>query len=163
MTLTWTRGLYDWYMKLWDHLAAAAAPAANQHDVHKLTPKPIILDADDLITNPEIVIHLCDTVGLDSTKVQFTWDTRDEPMEGMGPSDREIHMRARTTLYSSTGIMAEKSFCGLTVDGEVAKWKVEFGEVDGRKLERWVWEAMSDYEYLWEKRFGGPDRGGVQK
>ncbi|KAK2794907.1 hypothetical protein FQN50_009831 [Emmonsiellopsis sp. PD_5] len=162
MTLTWTRRLYDWYMKLWDHIAAVA-PVANQHGVRKLTPKPIILDADDLITNPEIVIHLCDTVGLDSTKVQFTWDTRDEPMEGMGPSDREIHMRARTTLYSSAGIVAGKTFSGLTVDGEVAKWKVEFGEVDGSRLERWVREAMGDYEYLWERRFRGPDCGGVHK
>jgi hypothetical protein len=41
---------------------------------------------------------------------------------------------------------------GIVIDDEVVKWKGEFGEDEGVKIERWVRGAMRDYEYLKARR-----------
>jgi hypothetical protein len=35
---------------------------------------------------------------------------------------------------------------------EARKWKEEFGEVIGGKMEEWVKGAMDDYEFLMERK-----------
>ena len=55
MSLRWSRMLYDWCME--------------QPDLP--TPPPVI-DAHDLIHNPEVVLRLCEQTGLDKD-VQFEW------------------------------------------------------------------------------------------
>lgn len=58
----------------------------------------------------------------------------------------------KDTLFASTGILKEKTSQNLTLEEEVSKWKVEFGESEGSQLEGWVKDAMPDYEYLWRNR-----------
>lgn len=138
LTLRWTRMLYDWYMALWQGSVSETG-----------SPKPVVLDADDILTNPDLVCHYCALVGLDSSKVRFAWDkTGESELGNVNP----VQLRTRDTLFASSGIVQGKTFKGLTLDGEVSKWKTEFGEIEGGKLEKWVRDAMPDYEYLWGER-----------
>ena len=57
-----------------------------------------------------------------------------------------------STISSSAGIVEGKTSKGLVLDEEGRKWKVEFGEEEGSKIEKWVRDAMPDYEYLKDKR-----------
>ncbi|KKK15683.1 hypothetical protein ARAM_006621 [Aspergillus rambellii] len=145
-TLRWTRNLYDWYVSAWEKMHHHH----HHHPGEEQKKTPIILDADDVLNNPELVLRFCDLVGLDSTRVQFTWKPAgQEQLE----KEAAIRLITRSTLFASSGINAQgKTFEGLSMEGEVAKWKQEFGDVEGAKLERWVKDAMPDYEYLLSRR-----------
>lgn len=135
-TLRWTRQLYDWYATAWAALGLEAK-------------RPIVLDAEDMLQNPEVVLLFCSLVGLDQKKVQFHWDplTKEEQGEVSATS-----AKTRATLHSSSGITKGKSFEGLTIEGEAEKWKAEFGELVGNRIEGWVRAAMPDYTYLVGKK-----------
>jgi hypothetical protein len=142
-TLQWTRNLYDWFLA-----------------VNKITPtttgnqsSPIVLDADDILTDPKLVLHFCDLVGLDRSVVQFKWDRAADEQLG---KESPIRLCTRSTLFSSSGILPGKTFQGLTIDGEVAKWREEFGTPVADKLHSWVKMAMTDYEYLSSRRLQLP-------
>lgn len=60
--------------------------------------------------------------------------------------------RMRSTIDGSHGIVQGKTAKGLDMDEEVAKWKAEFGDEGGVKVEKWVRAAMPDYEYMRAKR-----------
>ena len=57
-----------------------------------------------------------------------------------------------STLSASTGIVEGKTSNDLDIDKEVKKWKVEFEEEGGAHIEKWVRDAMPDYEYLKSRR-----------
>ncbi len=135
-TVRWTKSIYDWYTAAW---AASGSPKKS----------PAILDADDFITNPDLATRFCTLLGLDPTKVQFTWDPLTESNSGGVDPDR---VRARASLLKSSGIAKGKTFDGLTIESEAIKWKEEFGEAVGSRLEKWVRSAMPDYEYLRGRR-----------
>lgn len=135
-TLRWTRNLYDWYTAAWEAVMPRKTP-------------PVILDADDMLDNPELVRHFCDYVGLDSTKVRFEWSSISK--EDLA-NERPIRRHTRATLLMSSGIEGGKTFSGLSVEGEVEKWKNEFGHTAADRLEVWVQAAMPDYEYLRGRR-----------
>jgi hypothetical protein len=138
MTLTWTRHLYDWYMSIWVRLG----PENCQQS-------PIILDADDVLTSPELMQKYCQLVGLDESKLQFSW-------EPLSPDDVSKHepgrQRMRKTLFASSEIRTDKVAANLDLETEVVKWKKEFGEEQGLYLQGLVAAAMPDYEYLRNKR-----------
>ncbi|KAJ6447255.1 importin beta-5 subunit [Purpureocillium lavendulum] len=110
---------------------------------------PLLLDADDVVANPMIVEKFAALIGMDPSKVQSTWSP-------LTAEEREkMSARARimlSTLNASNGLMADKSAAGLDLDDEARKWEQEFGPAAAAKLERWVREAMPDYEYLRDKR-----------
>ncbi|KAI9788251.1 MAG: hypothetical protein M1816_007017 [Peltula sp. TS41687] len=58
MTLHWTRKLYDWY---------------TQHLGRSETDWPLVLDANDVMTEPQLLVRFAEMVGLDPTKLRFTW------------------------------------------------------------------------------------------
>ncbi|TQW00293.1 hypothetical protein V2A60_001391 [Cordyceps javanica] len=135
-TLRWTRQLFDWY---------AAAWAALGHEAKE----PIVLEADDMIQDHAAVLRFCSLIGLDHKKVQFHWDPlTKEDQTGMDSASA----RTRITLNSSEGIKKGKTFDGLTIEVEVEKWKAEFGEQIGTRIEGWVRAAMPDYTYLVGKK-----------
>ncbi len=134
-TLRWTRQLYDWY---------AAAWAALRLEIKNL----VILEADDMLQNPAVILRFCELVGLDREKVQFHWD----PLTKEEQSANPVSAKTRITLHSSSGITKGKSFDGLTIEGEAEKWKKEFGELIGDRIEGWVRAAMPDYTYLVSKK-----------
>ncbi|KAE8331389.1 hypothetical protein BDV39DRAFT_189802 [Aspergillus sergii] len=135
MTLRWTRQLFDWYVNIWNQLSAK----------NITRPKPIVLDADDILANPQIVVRFCDLVGLDSTKLCFSWEPlRSDELRQTDP----LKQKMNATLLASSGIMQDKSAQNLNLDCEMEKWKAEFGETEALKLTKWVDNAIPDYEYL---------------
>ncbi|OAA71432.1 hypothetical protein ISF_01983 [Cordyceps fumosorosea ARSEF 2679] len=129
-TLRWTRQLYDWY-------AAASGK------------EPVILGADDMLRDPEVIRRFCDLVGLDKDKVRFRWEPVTEAEQGRVSA---AGAKTRVTLNASSGIAEGKTFEGLSIEGEVEKWKAEFGELVGSRIEGWVRDAMPDYAYLVGKK-----------
>lgn len=137
LTFKWTRSLYDWYMDAW----VKHGSALNR-------PKPIILEADDILET-EVLVRYCQLVGLDPSKLRYTW----EPVSAAEKARKDpLMVQMKDTLYASTGILENKTAKNLILEDEVSKWKVEFGESEGSQLERWVKAAMPDYEYLWNNR-----------
>ncbi|EEP76277.1 predicted protein [Uncinocarpus reesii 1704] len=135
LSLYCSRNLYDWYAKR----------------LGKSDPEswPILLDADDVIGTPEIVLKLSDIMGLDRDSLLFTWGEATVETNG-SLSDRVKRMTS--TLSASTGVIQTKIAGDLDIDVEARKWREEFGEEVGMHMERWVRAAMPDYEYLREQR-----------
>lgn len=140
MTLRWTRHLYDWYINLWEYLKLNDSKRA----------KPIVLDADDVLSEPQILIRFCDVVGLDSTKLRFHWDP---PTSTELQQTDPLTKKMNATLLSSSGVIKGKKTEDLNLGYEIETWKAEFGEDGGLRLAKWVQAAMSDYEYLRSKAF----------
>ncbi|KKK26964.1 hypothetical protein ARAM_006060 [Aspergillus rambellii] len=107
---------------------------------------PVLLDADDVIRQPEVVRRYCQMVGLDPTKVRFTWTAGEEIDNNLV---RATFMR---TLKESSGVIMEKAPDVVDIEHECQKWKEEFGEEMGRELQNLVEEVVPDYEYLKAKR-----------
>lgn len=148
MTMCWSRMLYDWCL--------------DQPDVS--VPPPVV-DAHDLIHNPEIVFKLCQQTGLDQSVLQFEWGGKDEKKKseswassepGVDQQQRDMHRRAASimlsTLEDSKGIVKDKAPTSIDIDAEAAKWKVEFGEEVAQLIEKCVRDSMPDYEYLKARR-----------
>jgi hypothetical protein len=139
MTLRWARSLYDWYLALWEQFGSDAN-----------LPRPIVLDAEDFMSDPAVIERFCNTVGLDSSKLQLSWEPASkEDLENTDPGKR----RMRDTLFASTGINTEKIKRKISLQEETQKWKVEFGEDGAREIAGWVKSALPDYEFLRERRF----------
>ncbi|KAJ5562484.1 hypothetical protein N7461_001245 [Penicillium sp. DV-2018c] len=136
MTLQWTRMLYDWSCEMLG--------------------EPLMLDADDVISNEAAIVNLCETTGLDSSKLKFTWDSRPKNGEAKSSSQSESKKSLgevmEKTLKDSSGVLKGKCSDGIDIATESAKWKGEFGEEMGLALEKFVKDAMPDYEYLRARR-----------
>jgi hypothetical protein len=136
MTLQWTRLLYEWSCELLS--------------------EPLILDADDVISNQAAIIKLCETTGLDSSRLKFTWHTAPKEREtGTSPvseTNQSPHVIMRKTLLNSSGVLQGKSSDGIDIAIESVKWKREFGQEVGESLEQFARDAMPDYEYLRGRR-----------
>lgn len=148
MSLRWTRMLYDWCMQQPNTQTA-----------------PVVIDAHDFIHNPEIVLKFCELTGLDKSVLQFEWESREaEKNSNPGASasldastgEQDLHGRAASIMLSSlegsSGVLREKAPVDLDIVAEVAKWKVEFGDEVAQLIEKAVWDAMPDYEYLRARR-----------
>jgi hypothetical protein len=143
MTLQWSRRLYDLATQIHERSGNGATEDSE-------TPAwPILLDADDVISNPLVVQKFAAIMGMDPTKVQSTWSpiSKEE-----GEKMTKTAQRMLSTLNASNGIMQEKSSANIDVATEAKKWKEEFGEEGAQKLEKWVRAAMDDYMYLRERR-----------
>ena len=142
MTMHWSRTMYEWFVNNLD-------TAESQSTAQPATEWPIIIDADDIMLEPEIVLKYSKIVGLDSARLKFAWTAAgDEELDKMSKSMR----RMRSTIDTSTGIVEGKTAANLNIDEEVRKWREEFGEEEGRKMERWVRAAVPDYEYMRARR-----------
>lgn len=146
MTMHWNRTLYDWYVRQFEATAAAQNGDAHQDEDAQW---PIILDADDVMTEPGVVIRLSEIIGLDPSKLQFSWErTPKESVENMPPDTQ----RMLSSLLASSGIDKSKVSANLNIETEAKKWREEFGEEGGAKIEKFVRDAMPDYEYMKAKR-----------
>ncbi|MCJ1366812.1 hypothetical protein MMC16_005942 [Acarospora aff. strigata] len=98
---------------------------------------------------PEVVLRYSEIVRLDPTKLKFSW----EPA-GKGELDKMpgTERRMRSTISASAGIVQGKTSTNLDIVEEAKKWRLEFGEEEGEKIEKWVRAAMPDYEYMKAKR-----------
>ncbi|GAB1315391.1 hypothetical protein MFIFM68171_05601 [Madurella fahalii] len=143
MTLVWTRQLFDWCLE--QHAAGLAQP-------------PLIIDAYDVIHNPAAVLRFCEAVGLDKSVVQFEWGGENAPKaldgwkNGDIPVDLQVAQIMLSTLETSKGVLKDKTPAKVDIKAEAVKWREEFGDDAAADIEKAVWDAMPDYEYLWERR-----------
>jgi hypothetical protein len=146
LTFHWNRSLYDWYARQFAN-AAGAQNGDVQRDEDAAW--PIILDADDIMTEPGMLVRYSEILGLDSTMLRFSWDKpTKEQLESRSPEEQ----RMLSTLLASSGIDKSKLSKELSIEAEAAKWREEFGEEQGAMVEQLVRDAMPDYEYMKSKR-----------
>jgi hypothetical protein len=124
ISLKWSRRLYDMYRE-WGI-------------------SPIVIDAEDVISSPEMIRRYCELLQMDPEKLRFEWDAvKGEEWDRLDDESKKM----RSTLYRSSGVEKSKAR-DVDMREEVGKWKEEFGEEAAKCIERMVEEAMSDYEYL---------------
>jgi hypothetical protein len=139
-TMSRARKLYTWFR---DHSRLCQSP-----DIHGVQ-WPVILDADDIITNPELIRRYAALVNLDPEKLRWEWDpVPKENQEQLGDAEK----RMRSTVNNSRGILKGKTMEGVVLEEEVKKWKEEWGDIEGGKVEDWVRADMQDYEFLKQRR-----------
>jgi hypothetical protein len=139
MTMRWSRALFEWYTTHYESLPKTDLDFSW----------PIILDADDIMLEPDVVRRYSEILGLDQSKLRFSWEpARTEDLEGMSRAEK----RMRSTIVASDGIVEGKTSVGLDIAEEAKKWRAEFGEEEGKRLEVWVRAAMPDYEYMRARR-----------
>jgi hypothetical protein len=59
--LSITRELFDWFVA-YSHASGGSI-------------QPILLDADDVINEPDVIVRLVEMTGLDLSKLQYTWNS----------------------------------------------------------------------------------------
>ena len=133
VTMKWHRALYDFFS---EHFANDSI-------------WPIVIDADDVMTCPQLVGKYAQLTGLDESKVRYSWDKAGE--EELNKLSH-VEQRMLSSINASTTIDQSKVAGKVDIDQEVVKWKAEFGEEGAQKLERWVRDAMPDYEFLHSRR-----------
>ncbi|KAF2810312.1 uncharacterized protein BDZ99DRAFT_570901 [Mytilinidion resinicola] len=143
MSVHWSRALYDWYTH-------QPEESGSNDDATW----PVILDADDVIEDPDLVRKYSRMVGLDPSRLKFAWASASE--DELNKMD-DMARRMTSTLDASTAIVSGKTSIGLDIDEEAKKWKVEFGEEEGERIERLVRAAMPDYEYMKARRLRPQD------
>ncbi|KAK3304658.1 uncharacterized protein B0T15DRAFT_250192 [Chaetomium strumarium] len=151
LTLRWTRMLFDW--------CAAQAQTSNNNNgdaAAAAAMMPLLLDAHDVIHNPNVVLRFAEAAGLDKDAVQFEWNAEEKKLDWGLIGNNDFGARSQaimlSTLQNSTGIVKEKAPDVIDIKAEAEKWKEEFGPEVGGMIEKAVLDAMPDYEYLREKR-----------
>ena len=125
--------MYDWYLEYF-----AKSQPAN-------TLWPIVLDADDIMTNPALVCQYATTIGMDPAKLKSVWD----PYVPQSMSlDEQLVSKLAVTINASSGVIRSKAALDLDLDVKAREWRVEFGEEEGKRLERFVRNAMPDYQFM---------------
>jgi hypothetical protein len=148
MTLASSRMLFDWCV-----------------EENKGVPPPVI-DAHDIIHSPGAVLRFCEAVGMEKGAVRFEWEEerlgeKEEVKEAEGedseekrwdPAGQEAAKIMLSTLVASKGLVKGKAPATVDIKAEAVKWREEFGEEVAGVIEKAVWDAMPDYEYLRERR-----------
>jgi hypothetical protein len=132
-TLKWQKTLYDFYRA---HFGAGSA-------------WPVVLDADDIMTQPELVGKFAGLAGLDPSKLVFEWDRVPEEKLKQMSQDQQVMMGS---IHASSKIDKSKVAGDVDIATEAVKWRAEFGEEGGANLERWVREAMPYYLEMHSRR-----------
>ncbi|KAJ1323389.1 hypothetical protein MN608_11541 [Microdochium nivale] len=130
-TMRWNAALYDFYT---EYFAATGRG------------KPIVLDADDIMASgATLVPKYAGLVGLDPDKTCISWEKGKQDDGAMQPVERRMLSSLLVTSEVDKSKIAGQS---IDINVEAAKWRVEFGDEGGQRLERWVREAMPDYERM---------------
>ncbi|KAJ5354337.1 hypothetical protein N7541_006901 [Penicillium brevicompactum] len=144
-TLRWTRLLYDWYSQ----------NTEPSEDLKGSAHYPLLLDAQDIINHPEVMVQYSELIGMDPTKLKFEWN-RDAPGKDPGSECEKNHKTPEEvmmeTLKDSSGLLKEKAPVALDISSEAEKWREEFGNDLGTQMEGWVRSAIPDFEYLRARR-----------
>ncbi|EHK98052.1 hypothetical protein M7I_6100 [Glarea lozoyensis 74030] len=109
-----------------------------------------VIDADDLLDNPEgIISAYCKEVGIDYSPKMLIWDTEEDHQRARDAFEkwRGFHDDAinSTSLKPRSAAHKKKN---KSIEDEDAEWKQKYGE-DGAKVIRETVDAnIEDYEYL---------------
>ncbi|KAG9235222.1 hypothetical protein BJ875DRAFT_459645 [Amylocarpus encephaloides] len=110
---------------------------------------PLVLEADDIITQPDVMAQLVERMGMDMSKVLFSWEEQSQEQIDRLPTPMRVFLG---TLNASTGLKTDRLSANIDIDVEARKWREEFGEEIGKQVEGFVRDAMPDYEFLKAKR-----------
>lgn len=133
---------YQWHVLLYRFLTSLALRSGQV---------PVIIDASQL-QDQDFVKQYAERVVLDPSLVRTSWDAVAEEEQG---KLRAVERRMKDTLLASSGIIASKLYSqNIDVEAERKKWKLEFGPTLAQRLERLVHQAMIDYNWLYERRWG---------
>lgn len=127
-SLLWQRNLYDFF---------------TSHDV-----QPLIIDADDMMTDPFFPALVCEKLGLDPDQACSRWERITEEEKA------ELHpmvYASQKHLLESEGVDASRAATNTDFDVEEEGWDAEFGEDTGMAREM-VDLGMEHYLYLRERR-----------
>lgn len=133
LTLQWNRALFDFYEA---HFGEGSR-------------WPVVLDADDVMLHPAVVEKYAGIAGLDPAKLLFSWEKVSEEELGKIP---DMERDAQVSLYGSERVDLGKVGGEIDIGVEAGKWRVEFGEETGKRLEGLVRACMDDYEYMRSKK-----------
>ena len=124
----WNRVLYDFYVS------------------HGF--KPIVVDADDYMTNEDFVRHLCVQAGFDANQAYLSWPVpTKEEMDKIHP----MYYASQSTLINSSGISPARAAKNMDLDKDEKNWQAEFGD-DLPLVKEMVELSMPHYQYLFERR-----------
>ena len=113
--------------------------------------EPLVVDGDDVMTDPEFTRQLCKRLGLDPDAAIFRWEPAGEAEKAaMHP----MFFASQRWLIESAGIKPERAAKNINLEAEERGWKDEFGE-DLELIRDMVALALPSYEYLHERRFKG--------
>ncbi|KAE8402842.1 hypothetical protein BDV37DRAFT_272560 [Aspergillus pseudonomiae] len=145
-TLRWTRLLYDWCCQ---HQGEANIGCARD------TRYPLVLDAQDIIHHPDILARYCKLIGLNPTYLRSEWDVPNQKVEN-GTTKKTSHRSPekvmKSTLENSSHVLKNRTPIIVDIGVERKGWDQEFGIDFGEQMEKWVREAMPDYNYLRARR-----------
>lgn len=155
MTLAWARQLFHLYSKILPpSLVPTGAETTDKDEEGDTRIWPIVLEADEALSpqnDYELLKKYCRLVGFEEERMRFQWE-----VAGKGDllASTEVGRRMNSTVNSSTGLVQGKlaSADGINIEVEAIKWREEFGEEGGKRMEGWVRDAMPDYEFLRERR-----------
>ncbi|GAB1198659.1 hypothetical protein APSETT444_007987 [Aspergillus pseudonomiae] len=132
-TLRWTRLLYDWCCQ---HQGEANIGCARD------TRYPLVLDAQDIIHHPDIL-------------ARSEWNVPNQKVEN-GTTKKTSHRSPekvmKSTLENSSHVLKNRTPIIVDIGVERKGWDQEFGIDFGEQMEKWVREAMPDYNYLRARR-----------
>ncbi|KAF7589987.1 hypothetical protein BBP40_003431 [Aspergillus hancockii] len=144
-TLKFIRHLYDWCCEHGIQLPSNGDTGP---------PFPLVLDAEDVIHNPKVVMRYSELIGLDPSRVRFEWEAgmknANLSWDGTCQNGPEAIMKA--TLNTSSHILKNKTPTMVDIAHERKVWDLDFGESSGQQMEQWVRDAMPDYNYLRARR-----------
>ena len=113
------------------------------NDIH-----PLVIDADDIMTDRGFVEKLCQELELDPNQCIFQWEAR--PKESMHP----LLYASQQYLMDSTAVDPGRAKVNLDLDAEESRWEKEFGDDVGLVREA-VARSMSDYSWLQDRAWEG--------
>lgn len=112
-------------------------------------PKPIVIDAEDIVNGSGAVQKLCDMTGLEMERILYQWEAMAEEDIAKLPGSAKRFM---SEINRSTGILKTRNNAPIDSEEEKKMWIDELGREDAETLERFVRQAMPHYEHMYARR-----------
>ncbi|KAK1221849.1 hypothetical protein PQX77_015319 [Marasmius sp. AFHP31] len=123
----WLRMVYDCYKALYE--------SQGSNDV-----APVVIDGDKLINDTESQMSkLCSILGIDSSKIQYSWDAADK-------FDSKLAEKFIGTIGRSTGVIRQKDYRTPVLEEEAENWAGEWDEKTAEKMKYFAEKTMEDYQ-----------------
>lgn len=145
-TLLWTRLLYDWYHERVGHSHSHSHSHEGRYNDICF---PLVLDAQDIIHSPHVLLKYCELLCMDPAGVKVAWQTQSTPGSACPESADKVMTE---TLDHSSCLIKQKTPSTVDIALEKKNWEEEFGHSLAKQMDEWVKAAMPDYNYLWAKR-----------
>ncbi|ESK89817.1 hypothetical protein Moror_16782 [Moniliophthora roreri MCA 2997] len=113
--------------------------------------KPIVIDGGNLLEDPKGQMKkLCEGLGIDESKIEYTWNLGDDRKDGLYSHVPEPLLKAFAgTLHQSTGVIGRPvGDKPLDLAIEERKWADEWNDDLARRMSELVKLSMPDYEHL---------------